>query len=70
MNIRYILGTAAMAVAILAASIVPALAGLGQTAPVVDDSTPEPIVLIDTGVVVSEDGQSAISAYSVSLGDN
>jgi hypothetical protein len=70
MTIRYILGTAAMAVAILAASIVPALAGLGQTAPAVGDSTPGPIVLIDTGVVVSEDGQSAISAYSVSLGDN
>ncbi len=70
MTVRSILGIAALAVAIFAASIVPAIAGLGEPASPAGASTPEPIVLIDTGVTVSEDGQSAISAYSVTLGDN
>ena len=70
MRIRNILGMAALVLGIMAASIVPAIAGLREPASPAGASLQEPIVLIDTGIIVSEDGQSAMSAYSVTLGDN
>lgn len=63
MTIRTILGLAALMLAIIAVTAVPALAGLDADG----SATPEPTVLIDTGVSVG-DGVG-ISAYSVTLGD-
>ena len=70
MRIRNILGMAALVLSIMAASIVPAIAGLGDPAPPVGVSQQEPIVLIDTGIITSEDGRTAMSAFAVTLGDN
>lgn len=64
MTIRTILGLAALMLAIIAVTAVPALAGLDADG---STTTPEPTVLIDTGVSVG-DGVG-ISAYSVTLGD-
>ena len=63
MTIRTLFGLAALMIAILAITAVPALAGLGTTA----EPFEGPVVVIDTGVSV--DGGVGISAYSVTLGD-
>ena len=70
MRIRNILGMAALVLSIMAASIVPAIAGLRDPASPVGVSQQEPTVLIDTGIITSDDGRTAMSAFAVTLGDN
>ncbi|MBT8203077.1 MAG: hypothetical protein HKN74_08780 [Acidimicrobiia bacterium] len=62
MNIRTLLGLTALLIGVLTATAMPSLAGLALA-----DARPDPVVLIDTGVVVDESRNVAVSAYSVSL---
>lgn len=62
MNIRTLLGLTALLIGVLTATAMPALAGWALA-----DGAPDPVVVIDTGVVVDESRTVALSAYSVSL---
>ncbi len=73
MTIRNIIGMAALVLTLMAVTIVPAIAGHAGRATSATPAlipTTQTTIIVDTGIIESEDGRVAISALALSaVGD-